>query len=147
MLGGRLTLQVQGQRSLPHSVVQQCHTHCRVHREPSTQCSIVVGLQALAEVPAERAGWLLFVDQDVLVDEMAFTLPFKQYADVDLVLWGSRKLIAEDAYQKLLSVSHKDRQQGAPPAPHSMQPCIGRSRRHLLLHRWQVSRHQCLNEY
>lgn len=70
-------------------------------------------MQALEEVPATRAGWILFADQDVLSDEIAFKIPFAKYEGKDLVLWGSPKLVQEDAYQKLLSVSHKDRQQGA----------------------------------
>ena len=68
--------------------------------------------QALADIPPARAGWVLFADQDVLCDEMGFKMPFTKYEGKDLVLWGSAKLVREDAYQRLLSVSHKDRQQG-----------------------------------
>jgi hypothetical protein len=66
---------------------------------------------------------VLLADQDVLCDEMGFKIPFTKYEGKDLVLWGSAKLVREDAYQKLLSVSHKDRQQGAhlPGSSHCMQ--------------------------
>ena len=88
-------------------------------------------IQALADIPPARAGWVLFADQDVLCDEMGFKMPFTKYEGKDLVLWGSAKLVREDAYQKLLSVSHKDRQQGLCSCRASMQHT---SRNHPLVH-------------
>lgn len=73
------------------------------------------GAQALDEIPATRVGWLLVADQDTVVDDMSFAVPLEQYSEQELVLYGSQKLLTEDTYQGLLSVSHKDRQQGAPP--------------------------------
>lgn len=48
----------------------------------------------------------------MLCDEMGFKMPFTKYEGKELVLWGSAKLVRDDKYQSLLSVSHKDRQQG-----------------------------------
>jgi hypothetical protein len=67
---------------------------------------------------------VLFADQDVLCDEMGFKMPFTKYEGKDLVLWGSAKLVREDAYQKLLSVSHKDRQQGNRGCQAAHLPCM-----------------------
>lgn len=76
-------------------------------------------------MPLARAGWILFADQDVLCDEMGFKLPFAKYEGKDLVLWGSAKLVRQDEYQSLLSVSHKDRQQGKwMPRSHCHMMCL-----------------------
>lgn len=79
---------------------------------PGTWYRMLLLKQVLESLPAERTGWVLFLDQDVLVDEMSFSIPFNRYAGKDLVMWGSQKLVSSDSYQSLLSVSHKDRQQG-----------------------------------
>lgn len=91
--------------------------------------------QALAEIPAARAGWVLVADQDTVVDDMSFALPLEQYAEQELVLYGSQRLLTEDAYQGLLSVSHKDRQQGPPLLPRPPPaPCPRRVCHLLMLH-------------
>ena len=50
-----------------------------------------VGLmrQLLEEVPPERAQWLLFMQPDVVIDDIAFIFPFDNYLDKDVVLLGN----------------------------------------------------------
>jgi hypothetical protein len=50
-----------------------------------------VGLmrQLLADVPPERAQWLLWAQPDAIIDDIAFSFPFDNYQDKDLILLGN----------------------------------------------------------
>ena len=55
-----------------------------------------VGLlrRLLEEVPPERAQWVLFAQPDALIDDIAFTFPFDNYQDKDLVVLGNATRLA-----------------------------------------------------
>lgn len=69
--------------------------------------------QALAAIPAERAEWLLMIDQEALVDDMSFNLPLRRYEGKELVLLGDAKLLAADQYPGRASLKLKEPLQGA----------------------------------
>lgn len=68
--------------------------------------------QALAAVPAERAEWLLMIDQEALVDDISFSLPLRRYEGKDLVLFGDEKLVTADEYRSRASLKLKEPMQG-----------------------------------
>ena len=55
-----------------------------------------VGLvrRLLEEVPPARAQWLLFMQPDALIDDVAYSLPFDNYQDKDLVALGNATRLA-----------------------------------------------------
>ena len=50
-------------------------------------------LQALEGIPVERADWILWLDMDLLVDNMNFTFPIDKYAGKDMILHGDEDWI------------------------------------------------------
>ena len=43
------------------------------------------------------AEWYLWIDSDTVIIDVAFTLPFQEYAGSDLVIWGNEtRLMAGD---------------------------------------------------
>ena len=65
--------------------------------------------QLLEEVPPERAQWLLWMQPDAVIDDIAFSFPFDNYQDKDFILLGNAtKLRAGNA------------QGGAPGAWHAL---------------------------
>ncbi len=74
---------------------------------------LVCWSQALANTPTERAGWVLLIDQDAVVDDMSFNLPLRRYGDADLVLLADQALVAGDQYRSRASLKLGEPQQGA----------------------------------
>lgn len=50
-------------------------------------------VQALEGIPVERADWILWLDMDLLVDNMNFTFPITKYAGKDVILHGDEDWI------------------------------------------------------
>lgn len=44
--------------------------------------------RVLAETPPERAPWILYMQPDTIIDDIAFTFPFEMYAGKDWVSVG-----------------------------------------------------------
>jgi hypothetical protein len=51
------------------------------------------GWQALNAITRERAEWILWLDMDMVLENITFSLPLEQYAGKDLVLWGQPEWI------------------------------------------------------
>ena len=49
--------------------------------------------QALNSVPCARAEWLLWLDMDMVLEDVTFALPLASYAGKDLVMWGQPEWI------------------------------------------------------
>lgn len=43
----------------------------------------------LKETSRERAEWILWLDADTLIEEMAFQIPFHAYRTKSFVAWGN----------------------------------------------------------
>ena len=43
----------------------------------------------LRETSRERAEWILWLDADTLIEEMAFQIPFHAYRGKSFVAWGN----------------------------------------------------------
>ena len=57
--------------------------------------------QALASIPRERAEWIVWIDMDVILGDVAFTFPLTRahYAGKDFVVWGNyQAVLAGDTY-------------------------------------------------
>ena len=68
---------------------------------------LILSPQALATIPRARAEWLLWVDMDVLLVDMAFNMPLNKYLGQDLVLWGNAQhLAAGDLYRGPVPARH-----------------------------------------
>ena len=50
--------------------------------------------RALATIPPSRAEWLLWLDMDVVIGDVATTFPLDWYTGRDLVMWGFAEKIA-----------------------------------------------------
>ena len=44
--------------------------------------------QALNTIPRERAEWILWLDMDMVLEDITFTFPLSTYAGKDLIMWG-----------------------------------------------------------
>ena len=53
----------------------------------------VEALQALNSIPRERAEWILWLDMDMVLENITFTLPLESYAGKDFILWGQPEWI------------------------------------------------------
>lgn len=63
--------------------------------------SVMVLVQALASIPRERAEWIIWIDMDVILGDIAFTFPLtkQQYVGKDFVVWGNVDAVhAGDTY-------------------------------------------------
>ena len=49
--------------------------------------------RVLAETPPERAPWILYMQPDTIIDDIAFTFPFEMYAGKDWVSVGSEESV------------------------------------------------------
>lgn len=68
-------------------------------------------MQALEGIPVERADWILWLDMDLLVDNMNFTFPIKKYAGKDMILHGDEDWIKKgDARRGALMSQPYERQ-------------------------------------
>ena len=57
-------------------------------------------MQALDEIPRDRAEWLCWIDMDIVLGDPAFEFPLDKvnYTDRDLIIWGGKKqILAGDA--------------------------------------------------
>ena len=88
--------------------------------------SLCGGVQALAAIPAERAEWLLMMDQTTIVDDISFNIPLRRYAGKHLVLLGDKTLLAADEYHSRASLKLQEPLQGTslPQALHSLYPLV-----------------------
>lgn len=50
-------------------------------------------MQALNSIPRERAEWILWLDMDMVLENITFTLPLDSYAGKDFILWGQPEWI------------------------------------------------------
>ena len=58
-------------------------------------------MQALHDVPRERAEWIVWIDMDVILGDIGFTFPLTKeaYEGKDLVVWGNyNAVMAGDTY-------------------------------------------------
>ena len=55
-------------------------------------CAKLAG-QALNTISRERAEWLLWLDMDMVLENITFTLPLDSYAGKDFILWGQPEWI------------------------------------------------------
>jgi hypothetical protein len=67
--------------------------------------------QILAEVPMERAEWILWVDMDIILADTTFNFPFSDYIGKDVVIWGDQEYITQG-----------DPRRGANPSPFANPP-------------------------
>lgn len=49
--------------------------------------------QALNTITRERAEWLLWLDMDMVLENITFSLPLDSYAGKDFILWGQPEWI------------------------------------------------------
>jgi hypothetical protein len=54
---------------------------------------MVLPAQALNSIPRARAEWILWLDMDMVLEDVTFTLPLASYAGRDLVMWGQPEWI------------------------------------------------------
>ena len=67
--------------------------------EPSYECvfSMLLVLTVSCAQDWPDAEWYLWIDSDTVIIDVAFTLPFQEYAGSDLVIWGNEtRLMAGD---------------------------------------------------
>ena len=60
-----------------------CQQHCR---QSSRGCG--PGAQALNTIPRERAEWILWLDMDMVLEDVTFTCRWPATRGRDLVMWG-----------------------------------------------------------
>ena len=51
--------------------------------------------KVLAEMPPERAPWILYMQPDTIIDDIAFTFPFEMYQGKDWVSVGSAESLLQ----------------------------------------------------
>ena len=49
--------------------------------------------QALKSIPRERAEWILWLDMDMVLENITFSLPLESYVGKDFILWGQPEWI------------------------------------------------------
>ena len=59
-----------------------------------------MSLQALQEIPRERAEWILWLDMDLLIDKMDFVMPLDSYEGKDLIMHGQAEYILQGEARK-----------------------------------------------
>ena len=52
-------------------------------------------LQALNTIPRERAEWFIWLDMDMVVENVTFDLPLDSYEGRDIIMWGQPEWIAK----------------------------------------------------
>ena len=57
-------------------------------------------MQTLDEVPRERAEYVMWLDMDLLVNKMDFTMPLENYEGKDLVMHGQPEFILQGEAKK-----------------------------------------------
>ena len=51
-------------------------------------------LQALNTIPRERAEWFIWLDMDMVLENVTFDLPLDSYEGRDIIMWGQPEWIA-----------------------------------------------------
>ena len=51
--------------------------------------------KVLAEMPPERAPWILYMQPDTIIDDIAFTFPFEMYQGKDWVSVGTSESVLQ----------------------------------------------------
>ena len=72
------------------------HALCTMYiarRSPNRVSRLRVPKQALNSVPRSRAEWVLWLDMDMVLEDVTFALPLASYAGKDLVMWGQPEWI------------------------------------------------------
>ena len=57
-------------------------------------------MQTLDEVPRERAEYVMWLDMDLLMNKMDFTMPLENYEGKDLVMHGQPEYILQGEAKK-----------------------------------------------
>lgn len=57
-------------------------------------------MQTLDEVPRERAEYVMWLDMDLLMNKMDFTMPLENYEGKDLVMHGQPEFILQGEAKK-----------------------------------------------
>ena len=52
-------------------------------------------MQALNTIPRERAEWFIWLDMDMVVENVTFDLPLDSYEGRDIIMWGQPEWIAK----------------------------------------------------
>ena len=52
-------------------------------------------LQALNTIPRERAEWFIWLDMDMVLENVTFDLPLETYEGRDIIMWGQPEWIAK----------------------------------------------------
>ena len=64
------------------------------HTRPGAWQKVALIRHALATIPRSRAEWLMWVDMDIIINDVNTTLPLEWYGKKDLVMWGVPDKIA-----------------------------------------------------
>ena len=81
-------LQARGQlASCPSMPLLEIIGHRRI--------SITTWLQALNTIPRERAEWFIWLDMDMVLENVTFDLPLDSYEGRDIIMWGQPEWIAK----------------------------------------------------
>ena len=56
---------------------------------------ITTRLQALNTIPRERAEWFIWLDMDMVLENVTFDLPLDSYEGRDIIMWGQPEWIAK----------------------------------------------------
>jgi hypothetical protein len=52
-------------------------------------------MQALSTIPRERAEWFIWLDMDMVLENITFNLPLETYEGRDIIMWGQPEWIAK----------------------------------------------------
>lgn len=52
-------------------------------------------MQALNTIPRERAEWFIWLDMDMVLENITFDLPLETYEGRDIIMWGQPEWIAK----------------------------------------------------
>ena len=52
-------------------------------------------MQALNTIPRERAEWFIWLDMDMVLENVTFDLPLDTYQGRDIIMWGQPEWIAK----------------------------------------------------
>ncbi|BDA50038.1 probable glycosyltransferase 3 [Coccomyxa sp. Obi] len=63
------------------------------HMRPGPWQKVGMIRKALNSIPRERAEWILWLDMDMVLENITFTLPLDSYAGKDFILWGQPEWI------------------------------------------------------
>ena len=70
----------------------------------------MLDMQALRDIPRERAEWIVWIDMDVILGDIGFTFPLTKdaYTGKDLIVWGNYDaVLAGDTYNGRPAAEHR----------------------------------------